>query len=449
MSQLRRIKHDPLGYYTELQRCYGDVVHLRFGPYLAFVLYHPNAIREVLVTKAKQFRRFHRPMQVLAQWNGQSVLVAEGEEWRRQRRMLQPVFHARRFDHYAECMVERTRCLLDRWLKATASGGNVEVEISRVMTDLTLEVIGKTMFNAEMSGDASDIGRAVAILSRIAVKEMEAPFTLPDWLPLPEKREKRWAIRTLDETVRRFIRERRASGEDKGDLLSMLLQAADEEGDGGRFTDEQARNESMTLLLAGHDTTAAGLIWVFYCLARHPRAAACVQHELDAVLAGRDPTAADLPRLGYTERSVKETLRLYPPAIAVFNRQALDDVEIGGYRVPKDGLIQAISYVVQRDPRWFREADQFDPDRFLPERYEHVPQYAYFPFGGGPRVCIGNTFAMMEMTLVVATLLQHMNVELAPGQGEAEPVALLSLRPRNGVRLTWTRRAETIAKGPQ
>jgi cytochrome P450 len=263
---------------------------------------------------------------------------------------------------------------------------------------------------------------------------------LPDWLPLPEKRRKRWAMEKLDQTVRRFIRERRQSGLDRGDLLSMLLLAADEEGDGGRFTDEQARDQAMTLLIAGHDTTAAGLTWLFYCLARQPQAAALVHQELDAVLGGREPTASDLPQLSYTERAVKETLRLYPPAIAVFMRQALEDVEIAGYTVARNSLVQLFSYICQHDPRWFPEPERFDPDRFLPERQQAVPPFAYFPFGGGPRVCIGNTFAMMEMTLVPATLLQHLKVELVPGQEEPQPVALMSLRPRGEVKLRWTRR---------
>jgi cytochrome P450 len=440
ISQLRKIKRDTLGYYTELQRRYGDVVCLRFGPYRTYVFFHPDAVREVLVAKAKQFRRFPRPMQVLAQWNGNSVIITEGDEWLRQRRMVQPAFHPRRFEHYASCMVARTRNRLNRWLKTIETAGGIETDIGKEMTHLTLEIIAKTMFDAEISAEASDLGRAVAILSEIAVKEMESPWTLPDWLPLPEKRRKRWAMQKLDETVRRFIRERRSSGLDKGDLLSMLLLAADEEGDGGRFTDEQARDQSMTLLIAGHDTTAAGLTWLFYCLARQPQTAARVHQELDAVLAGREPTADDLPPLNYTERVVKETLRIYPPAIAVFMRQALADVEIAGYTLSRHSLVQLFPYICQHDPRWFPEPEKFDPDRFLPERERNLPPFAYFPFGGGPRVCIGNTFAMMEMTLVAATLLQHLNVDLAAGQEEAQPVALMSLRPKGAVWLRWTRR---------
>jgi cytochrome P450 len=439
LSQLRKMKQDVLGYYTELHRRYGDVVHLRFGPFHTYVFFHPDAVREVLVAKAKQFQRFPRPMQVLAQWNGNSVLISEGDEWLRQRRMVQPAFQPRRFGGYASCMVARARHRLDRWLKTIETAGGIEIEIGKEMTDLTLEIIAKTMFDAEISAESSDLGRAVAILSEIAVEEMESPWTLPDWLPLPAKRRKRWAMQRLDETVRRLIRERRASGVDKGDLLSMLLLAVDEEGNGGGFTDEQVRDQSMTLLIAGHDTTAAGLTWLFYCLARHPQAAARVHQELDTVLGGREPTANDIARLCYTDRAVKETLRLYPPAIAVFMRQALADVEIAGYTLPRNSLVQLFPYICQHDPRWFPDPERFDPDRFLPERQRTLPPFAYFPFGGGPRVCIGNTFATMEMTLVVATLLQQLQVEPA-GHGEAQPVALMSLRPKGAVRLRWSRR---------
>jgi cytochrome P450 len=354
--------------------------------------------------------------------------------------MVQPAFHARRYDRYASCMVARTRERLGRWLKAIEAAGAVEMEVGKEMTDLTLEIIAKTMFDAEVSAEASDLGRAVAILSEVAVEEMQAPWTLPDWLPLLQKRRKLWAMRRLDEAVRRFIRERRVSGADHGDLLSMLLLAVDEEGDGGRFTDEQARDQAMTLLIAGHDTTAAGLTWLFYCLARHPQAAALVREELDDVLGGREPIADDLLRLGRTERAVKETLRLYPPAFAVFMRQALEDVKVAGYTVPRHSLVQIFPYICQRDPRWFPEPERFDPDRFLPEAQAALPPFAHCPFGGGPRVCIGSRFSMMEMTLVAATILQHLNVELAAGQREAQPVALMSLRPKGGMRLRWTRR---------
>jgi cytochrome P450 len=225
----------------------------------------------------------------------------------------------------------------------------------------------------------------------------------------------------------------------------MLLLAVDEEGDGGGMTDEQARDECMTLFLAGHDTTAAGLTWTFYNLARHPEAAARVRREADAY--GGTPRYEGLANMPYSELVVKESLRLFPPAIGVFLREALENVEIGGYRLAKGDLIQPISYVIHRDERWFPDPLRFDPERFAPGRAEQFPQFAYFPFGGGPRVCIGSQFAMMEIRLVVATLLQRFDLSLPASQGEAELLPHLSLRPQGGLRLVVTRRTPEIAAG--
>jgi cytochrome P450 len=267
----------------------------------------------------------------------------------------------------------------------------------------------------------------------------------PDWLPFAWQRRKRWAMKLLDDFICGIIRQRRASGEDRGDLLSMLLLAVDEEGEGGGMTDEQARSEAMTLLLAGHDTTAAGLTWIFYLLAQHPEVESRVIDELEQVLGGRPPTAADVPRLAYTERVIKEALRLYPPAIAVVARQAAADVEIGGYLIPKGSIVRAFSYILQHDARWFPDPERFDPERFAPGNVEKIPQFAYFPFGGGPRVCVGNTFAMMEMTLVTATILQRCRLNLSPTQGPVELLQSMSLRPRGGLQMTVAPRTPVTA----
>jgi cytochrome P450 len=269
---------------------------------------------------------------------------------------------------------------------------------------------------------------------------MLSPFIWPDWLPFRKQREKRWAIRTLDGVIRRFIATRRSTGEDRGDLLSMLLLAVDEEGDHKGLTDEQVRDQCMTLFLAGHDTTAAGLMWVGWVLARHPEIAERTRAEVDAALARREPTYADLPALAYTERVVKEALRYYPPAIAIFGRKALEDITIGSWTIPKGGIVRAVSYVTHHDPRWFPEPDRIDPDRFAPGRVEQLPQLAYFPFGAGPRVCVGQHFAMMEMTLLTAMLVQRFTFAAAPGQGEPVLSAQMSLRPKDGLRLTLTSR---------
>jgi cytochrome P450 len=250
----------------------------------------------------------------------------------------------------------------------------------------------------------------------------------------------------VDRLIRDIIRERRTAGVDRDDLLSMLLLAVDEEGSGGGMTDQQARDEALTLFLAGHDSTAAGLTWTWYLIARHPAVAGRLTEEVETTLAGRPPAWDHLPQLTYTEAVIKESLRLYPPNWGTFPREAVDDVELGGFVVPKGCQVLVSPYVLHHDPRSFPDPDRFDPERFLSERAESIPQFAYIPFGAGPRVCIGATFALMTMKLVLATVLQEYRLALAPGQGEPEIEALLVLRPDGGLRLTVSRRPAVAAR---
>jgi cytochrome P450 len=446
LSLVSRIRRDILGFYAEMQRKYGDMVYMRLGPYRDYTVFHPDLIRELLVTKARCFEKMPWQRRVFAQWNGNSILLSEGDFWLRQRRLVQPAFHPRRLQNYAAAMVNCTTRLLNGWQTALAERGQWQIDVVKAMTDLTIEIIAKTLFDADVAGAARQLGEAVSVLNDVAMYEIMYPIRLPDWVPRPYVRRKRWAIQVIDTTVRGLIRERRASGQDHGDLLSMLLLAVDQEGDGQGMTDEQVRNEAVTLLLAGHDTTAAALSWVFYLLAKHPEAAARVREEMGQVIGDRLPAGADVARLHYTERFLKETMRLYPPAIGVFARQAVTDVEIGGYTIKKGGVVRALSYPVHHDARWFPDPERFDPDRFLPERMEEVPQYAYFPFGGGPRVCIGNNFALMEMTLIVATVLQGFELQLAPQQQEPRLSVMLSLRPKGGLWMTVEPRAAADRK---
>lgn len=425
-----RVKRDPLAFYDRMHREYGDAVSMRFGPYRDCVFFHPDAVREVLAEKAKQFGRFQHPLRVLRQWNGDGLLMTEGEVWLRHRRIIQPAFHPSRFAGYAELMVQAAREHLDR-----LSGA---VQFDAEMVDMTMDVATRVFFGTDVGAERADLARVMVVLNDAAMREFLIPFVLPRWWP--GQRDKKWAIATLDRVVRQIIRDRRQSGVDYGDLLSMLLAATDTEGDGKGLTDEQVRDHTVNLFLAGHDTAAAALIWTGWALATHPEVAARAAAEVDEALGDRDPSFADLARLKYVERVVKESLRLRPPTMGVFGRQALQDVEVGGWPVPKGALVRVFSWVTHRDERWFPDPERFDPDRFAPGRVEAIPPGAYFPFGMGPRVCIGNTFAMSELVLLTAMLVWRFTLSLAPDQGEVRPIAGMSIRPAGGLRLVLTRR---------
>jgi cytochrome P450 len=423
----RRLFREPLSFLLEVARRYGDIVHLHLGPVRSYVINHPHLIREVLVTKGKHFRKWEGQKRVFRKIDGEGLINSEGDFWLRQRRLIQKAFQQRRLARYAETMVELTRRRLDRWTAGTAT--NLEQEMSQ----LSLEITGETLFGVNLSEQAAWLGETAETLRETLNREFLAIFPLPDWLPLPSKLRMRRAIRTLDTFLTGIIRDRRASGDDKGDLLSMLLLAVDDQGDGTGMTDRQARDEAVTLFNAGHDSTSAALAWTGYFLARDPRVQERLRQEVAAVLGERAATLEDLPRLKFAATVVKESLRIYPPTPVLINREAATEVEVGGYRLPPLSLVILSPYVTQRDPRWFGQPELFDPDRFAPGRAESIPEYAYFPFGAGPHVCVGNTFAMMEITLVVATLVQRFQLELMPGQEYLVPELKVSLRPKGGV----------------
>ena len=431
LSFTHRLKYKLIETYEGLHRDYGDRVYCKVGPIRLYFFFHPDDVREVLVTHSKTIIRDPRPLRVFAQWNGNSMLIAEGEQWVRQRRLVQPAFQSRRFAGYAEKMALGIEDLRQSLMEDISRTGHADVDIDQTMTTLTLDIISQTLFSTDLKSHAKEIGTAVATLSQIAFHEMQALFIWPRWLPTKWNRRKNEAIRILDGVVWDLIHKRRKENVDKGDLLSMLLSAVDEEGDGGSLTDEQVRNEAMTLMLAGHDTSAAGLDWLWMLLAKHPEVCDRCRAELRAVCGNNAPTFADLTKLTYLNAVIRESLRLYPPAIGVFLRKATEDVTIAGYTVPKGSLISVSSLVTQRDERWFPNPEQFDPERFLPPRVDSIPHNAWFPFGAGPRVCIGQSFAMTEMMLITARLLQSFRVSLVPGQPEPVPVVTAALRPKD------------------
>jgi cytochrome P450 len=324
--------------------------------------------------------------------------------------------------------------MINRW----EAGQSFDVD--REMNALTMSIIAKTLFDADISGEAREIGTVIADALHLVNRRLDKIFALPDWVPTAENRRMAQVVRRMDEIIQRFIDERRKTGEDKGDLLSMLLLAQDE--DSGQMNDKQVRDEAMTLFGAGHETTAVALTWTWYLLSQYPEVEARLHQELETVLGGRNPTLDDLPRLPYTEMIVKETLRLYPPAFAL-TRDTIADTEIGGYLVSKGRPVMINLYGVQRDARFFPDPDRFDPERFSPENEKHIPKYAYLPFGGGPRVCIGNAFAMMEARLVLATVAQHYRLAVAPGH-QVIPERMFTLRPKYGMKMIATKREPVL-----
>jgi cytochrome P450 len=352
-------------------------------------------------------------------------LTSEGEFHLRQRRMAQPAFHRQRIAGYAATMVEYAARDCDRWRAGETR------DVAREMMRLTLAIAGKTLFDANVEGEADEIGKALTTTFEL-FNSLTLPFAqLLDRLPLPANKRFEKARGRLDATIYRIINERRASGEDRGDLLSMLIAARDEEGDGSGMTDEQLRDEAMTIFLAGHETTANALTWTWYLLSQHPEIEARLHAEVDEVLKGALPTAEDFPRLRYTEMVFAEAMRLYPPAW-VIGRRALGDYQINGYKIPARSILLMSQYVTHHDARFFPDPFRFDPERWTPEARESRQKFSYFPFGGGPRVCIGESFAWMEGALVLATIAQRFRMRLAPGH-PVEMQPLVTLRPKHGM----------------
>ena len=433
----KRLRNQLVETYQSLHREFGDRCACRIGPYQIFFFFHPDDIHEILVTHSKTILRDPRPMQVFAQWNGNSLLITEGEQWLRQRRLVQPAFQARRFEAYSQKMIVEIDALKDQLLTRLKTQPSVEMDVDETMTSLTLDIICQTMFSTDLKSRASEIRTAVAALAEIAYHEMQQPFIWPLWLPTRWNRRKKAAMALLDQVVWTMVRQRRRENVDKGDLLSMLLTAVDEEGDGGTLTDRQVRDEAMTLMLAGHDTTAAALDWLFWLLAKHPDAADRCRLEIQQTCGDRPVEFSDLPKLTWLNAVIRESLRLYPPAIGVFLRKATQDVRIGDVDVPKGALISLSSLVTHRDARWFPEPDRFDPERFLPSRAGSIPQYAWFPFGAGPRSCIGLHFAMMEMSLIVARWLPALRWTTVAGEPDPVPHMTAALRPKDNLKLRF------------
>lgn len=401
---------------------YGDVVHVSMlGRNLVFIR-HPDDIHDLLLRRSESFQKgpdYTSQTIGLASFLGSGLLTSNGEQWQRQRKLVQPALHARRIEAYAATMVEQTRGLIDRW-----RDGQI-LPLHEAMSTLTMQIVASSLFSQDVSGEAATVSRALAVLQQMAVSPA---VLLPAWLPTPFRRRQRRARAELDRIVYGFIEDWKAEGVDRGDLLSMLMLGPD--GAGSGMDDKQVRDEVVTLLLAGHETTANALNWTFFLLAQNPEVESRLHAEVDRVLGARAATLADLPDLPYTKAVLEEAMRLYPPAWS-FSRQAKEPVEVGGFSVPAGWEVEIITYSTHRDPRWWDAPETFRPERFLVEEPSR-PRYAYLPFGGGARICIGLHFAMMEAHLVLATITRRFRLRLLPGQ-KVVPEPRITLFPRDGL----------------
>ncbi len=426
IGSVHRRFRSPLNFFVELRREFGDAARFRIFNERFLLLNDPAAVGEVLVTKQDSFRK-GRALEGARLFLGDSLLVSEGPEHTRQRRLIQPAFHRGRIAGYAQVMAEKAAA----WRDARQAGE--EIDAAQEMNHLTLDVVGETLFGSQVGGQAQEIAAALS-----EIVENFGRMLLPFWklmrhLPTPRNRRLAQAQRRLDGIILNLIAQRRAENRDRGDLLSMLLAAEDAEHPEKRLTDREIRDQALTLFLAGHETTANALAWTWHVLAQHEPARQRMKKELDEVLGdGRLPGLEDMPRLRYTTAVLSEAMRLFPP-VWVVGRRAVEDVTIGGIAVPRRTIVIMSQYVIHRDARFWPEAERFLPERWLTDAPER-PKFAYFPFGGGGRVCIGESFAWAEGVLMLAVMARRWRLEPVAGHPvEFNPT--VTLRPKRGLRM--------------
>jgi cytochrome P450 len=397
---------DPLGFLTRTAREYGDIAKMKLLQGEAYLLSNPDHIEYVLTTTNRNFKR-DKGVQLLRPLLGNGLVLSEGSFWLRQRRLMQPVFHRERIKTYAEIMVNYAEQMMSGW-----QNGEIR-DIRADMQKLTQQIVTRLLFSVDLSSEeAHTTTSTLDFTLKEFQRRLANPFHLPEFIPTPRNRKYKRSVAEIDQIIKRIVQERRQAGEDKGDLLSVLLAAQDDEGN--YMTDQQLRDELITLYLAGHETTALTLSWAWALLAQHPQVEAKLVAELNHVLGNRTPTINDLPHLPYLDTVIKETLRLYP--IAWFNnREVLQEVEVGGYRLTPGLQLWMTSWIMHRNPRYWEAPDEFKPERWSEEKVKELPKYAYMPFGGGPRICIGNSFSLTETALVLATVLQHYRLNLVEG----------------------------------
>lgn len=415
------LRDDLLRVFPRWAARYGDAVSLRLPGEPCVAVFSADGVRHVLQHNAKNYSKRTRATAKMNLFLGKGLVTSDGDLWKRQRRIAAPAFHRQRIEGFVEVMSRATSDLLERW-----AGERGVVDVDRAMMALTMRIASETLLGRDLSGEADAVGEALSFLTVNTNERIGRLLDLPLSVPTPENLRYRRAVKVLDDLLVGLIAERRKSPGKATDLLGMLLDARDEETGEG-MSDLQLRDEAVTIFAAGHETTSNALSWTFLLLAQHPAVAARLHDEVDTVLGGRVPSMSDLAALPFCKNVLQESMRLYPPAW-ILDRRAEGDDEICGYRVPAGTRIFLSPWATHRHPRYWDDPEVFDPDRFTSARAEGRPAFAYFPFGGGPRICIGNAFAMMEAQLILAMIAQRFRLELEPG-ARIEPEQGITLRP--------------------
>jgi cytochrome P450 len=430
LGNLPEYRRDPLG-FVQRAALHGDLVRVKMGPRTVHLVASPELAHHVLVERQHNYGKQTMGFAMLRLVLGEGLLTSEGTFWKRQRRIANPEFTRERVASFEGIMLEETESLLQRWEPAASRGEPLDV--SQEMMRLALRIVGRALLGAVIGPEVEEVDRALRALLGQAMDRITSVVRLPLGLPTPKNRQFREALSALDRVVYGFIEKRRRGEGDRTDLLWRLMNARDPET-GETMDDRQLRDEVMTMFLAGHETTANALTWTWYLLSQNPAARKRLEEELESVLMGRPPRVEDLPRLPYALAVLKESMRLYPPAWMI-SRNAIEEDRLGGYRIPAGAILLVSPYVMHRHPALWERAESFEPERFLGEEASKLPRHAYFPFGAGPRQCIGKDFALQEAHLVLCRMAQSMRLDLLPGHPVvAQP--MITLRPRHGMKMT-------------